>query len=285
MSKLNLIKKKLAAVTESSYYRNAFTLISGSVIAQAVILLMTPALSRLFTTEDFGLYASFLAVTGMLSIIASLRYELAILLPKKEDDALYAFFLASFLTVFFLIPLGIILHNLTKASSYLANRIKAYKWLSISRVFGGISTGAISIFLGWQGFTVLGLIIAKTIGWIIELSISFFPAKDKVLGIIPSFSVKRVKSLAKKYQNFPKYSTPEGFLNTAFKQMPVLLLIAWFSLDIAGAYSMAFMLLSKPLGMVSSAFGQIFFQEAAALEGKDQRLVQKLFQHNRKLYQ
>ena len=310
MSNLEQIKKSIQKITQSTYYRNAFTLISGSAIAQAVILLMTPILTRLFSTEDFGLYTAFLAVVGMLGILASLRYELAILLPKKEEDAFHIFGLATLTTllfsailwfilpwlnspdwlldklniaqpsVLFLVPLGIILYNTTKASSYIANRIKAYKWLSLSRVLGGISTGLISLLLGWQGFTVLGLIFAKTIGWTIEFGVALFPAKEKFKAFAPTFKFTNFKTLAIKYQNFPKYSTPEGFLNVGFKQIPILLLTAWFSLEMAGTFGMAFMLLSRPLGMISGAFGQIFFQKAASLEGKDKKIVQKLFRDN-----
>ena len=304
------VKKYISSIIESNYYRNAFTLISGSAVAQAVLLLMLPILTRLFTPDDFGLYASFLAVTGILSILASLRYELAILLPEKEVDGLRVFMLASLFSlffscvlllfipwlsqwnwlkslvdvddtiVFFLLPLGIVLYNLTKTSSYLANRIKAYKWLSYSRVSGGITTGVASIVFGLFGFVGLGLLFGKIIGWIVEVFVALFPARHKIRAVIPQTSLENLKVLAVKYRNFPKFSTPEGLLNVGFKQMPILLLTAWFSMELAGIYSLAFALLSKPMGMVSSAFGQIFFQEAASMDKENKGAVQKLFINN-----
>ncbi len=306
------IKQTVSRLIKSNYYRNAFTLISGSVIAQAFLLVITPILSRVFTPEDFGLYASFLAVTGILSIVATFRYELAILLPEKNKEAGQIFLLASLISliigcitllivpmvkdmpwvqeltkidssiIFFLVPAGIILYDLTKTSSYLANRNKHYKWLSYGRISGSFTTGGLGIVLGLFGWSAAGLVVGKVIGWIAESLVFLFPSRKAIAKVIPETRWVNLKALAVRYRNFPKYSTPEGLLNTGFKQMPILLLTAWFSIDMAGFYSVAFMLLSKPLGMVSAAFGQVFFQQGASLDREDQGSLRKLFKDNLK---
>ncbi len=258
------------------------------------------------------MYGSFLAVTGILSIVATFRYELAILLPEKGKDALKVFLLATIISfifcllalfivplinnspniqaltkidsgyIFFLIPAGIFLYDLTKTTSYLANRKKQYKWLSYGRIAGSFTTGGLGIVFGLIGWSATGLIIGKVIGWLMESLVFLFPSWKSVKNIIPETKRQELKSLAGRYRNFPKYSTPEGLLNTGFKQIPILLLTAWFSMDMAGFYSMAFMLLSKPLGMVSAAFGQVFFQQGAALDREHQGSLKKLFKDNLK---
>ena len=309
---LKNIKQTTSRLLKSNYYRNAFTLISGSVIAQLFLFGITPVLSRIFTPEDFGLYASFLAVVGILSILATFRYELAILLPEKSREAMHVFILATIISVIFslfiflfvlliknfewirevtkinstviliFIPLGIFLYDLTKTSSYLANRNKNYNWLSYGRIFGSVVTGVLSVLFGGLGWAATGLVFAKIIGWVAEAMAFLFPSRKSMLKAIPETNLKHLKTIAARYRNFPKYSTPEGLLNTGFKQMPILLLTAWFSIEMAGFYSLAFMLLSKPLGMVSAAFGQVFFQQGAALEKSDQSALRKLFKNNLK---
>lgn len=306
------IKQSILRLFQSDYYKNAFTLISGSVISQVFLVAITPFLGRIFTPEDFGLYTAFLAVVGILSIIGTLRYELAILLPEKQKEAVSLFYLSTIIalvfslfivllvpflseneivrsltkidstTIFYLIPIGIFLYDLTKSASYLANRNKHYNWLSYGRISGSVSTGILSIIFGLVGWAASGLVISKIIGWVLESFVFLFPALRQLISDFKKITSSQLKKLAIRYQNFPKYSTPEGLLNTGFKQMPVLLLTAWFSLEMAGHYGMAFLLLSKPLGMVSAAFGQVFFQKGASMDRSDQFALRKLFRDNLK---
>lgn len=43
----------------------------------------------MYTPEDFGIFALFTTITIIISSISTGRYELAIMLPKKNIDALY----------------------------------------------------------------------------------------------------------------------------------------------------------------------------------------------------
>src|SRR5690606_10440995 len=56
-------------------------------IAQAIPIAVSPILTRLYSPEDFGIYALFLAIMAVVSSIASGRYELAIVLPSDDEDA------------------------------------------------------------------------------------------------------------------------------------------------------------------------------------------------------
>ena len=59
----------------------------GTAIAQGINILSTPILSRMYSPEDFGIAAVFVSLIFLLSVVASLRYELAIPLPKTERHA------------------------------------------------------------------------------------------------------------------------------------------------------------------------------------------------------
>ena len=71
----------------SEFFRNALTLISGTTIAQFVAILLTPILSRIYSTEDFGELSLFMSITGILSVVSTMRYEMAVILPEKDEDA------------------------------------------------------------------------------------------------------------------------------------------------------------------------------------------------------
>jgi O-antigen/teichoic acid export membrane protein len=76
---------------KSEFSRNVMTLLTGSAIAQFIPLLLTPILSRLFSPEEFGLFAFIISIISLFSAIATGRYELAILLPKEDKKAINVF--------------------------------------------------------------------------------------------------------------------------------------------------------------------------------------------------
>ena len=71
----------------ATFADNVLTLAGGTTLALGVTVLASPITSRLFGPEAFGLAALFRSGAAMLAAIACLRYEMAIVLPKKDEDA------------------------------------------------------------------------------------------------------------------------------------------------------------------------------------------------------
>ena len=69
------------------FNRNVATLVTGTGLAQLIPLAVTPVLSRLYPPEQFGVLALFISVVSSLSVLATGRYEFAIMLPRKDVDA------------------------------------------------------------------------------------------------------------------------------------------------------------------------------------------------------
>ena len=76
LNKLNTSNKKIAL------------LVGGTSIAQLITIFLTPVLSRIYTPEDFGVFALFFSATGIISIMIGGRYEVAIMQPKKDHEAI-----------------------------------------------------------------------------------------------------------------------------------------------------------------------------------------------------
>jgi len=75
-------------VNSSPFLRHVLTLVSGTVVAQAVVFIMTMVLARIFSTEDFGQFARYTSIVSIIVAVAALRYDMTIMLPKKEAWAL-----------------------------------------------------------------------------------------------------------------------------------------------------------------------------------------------------
>ncbi|HEY9742960.1 MAG TPA: hypothetical protein V6C90_20940, partial [Coleofasciculaceae cyanobacterium] len=74
-------------LTGKSFTANVLTLTTGTAVAQAITIVATPILVRIYTPKDFGLLAVLTTITGTVSIVASWRYETAIVLPDNDEDA------------------------------------------------------------------------------------------------------------------------------------------------------------------------------------------------------
>ena len=88
----------------TSFAANVSKLITGSVLAQGLGVLVAPIVARLFAPEAFGVAALFASITGTIGVVACLRYELSIMLPKSDEEAANLFGLSLF---FVLIITGI----------------------------------------------------------------------------------------------------------------------------------------------------------------------------------
>ena len=84
---------------QTDFLRNVLTLLSGTVLAQAIPIILSPVLSRIYTPEEFGIFAIFSSFAAAFAAIATFRYELAIMLPEKESSAVNLLRLSFIITV------------------------------------------------------------------------------------------------------------------------------------------------------------------------------------------
>ena len=72
---------------KGSFVRGVATILSGTVLAQLITVLTTPLFTRLFTPRDFGVLGLINSVAAVIIQIAAMRYDMAIVLPKKDRQA------------------------------------------------------------------------------------------------------------------------------------------------------------------------------------------------------
>ena len=87
---------------KSEFRKNAITLTFGTSIAQVFPIIFYPVLSRIFNPEDFGLLASLTSITGILAVLATAKYDQAILVTESKKEAANIVGLVLFQSLFFL---------------------------------------------------------------------------------------------------------------------------------------------------------------------------------------
>jgi O-antigen/teichoic acid export membrane protein len=277
----------------SSFARQIITVAGGTVIAQAIPVLASPLLTRLYAPAEFGSLALYLSLVAVGAIAATGRYELAILLPadQKEARALTQLTLsvsAAATVLFFavavcvylgwivvpawrplgatilLVPIGILLTACYQTLGYWLNRHTRYKVLASSRI--AQSAGMLGTQLGAGAANPIGatLIFGHLVGQITGIVTQVWRGMQSAelrLGPVDRSGVRRA---AVSYARYPKYLVVGHVANALSSQLPVLLLAALFSPAVAGLYALAERVLVLPSSVIGSAIGDVYRQRAAA---------------------
>ncbi len=276
-----------------SFIRNVVTLMTGTTFAQALMILVAPILTRLYSPEDFGIYALYTSILGIIAVVSCWRYELAIVLPEKDEDAanllvlsicicfgmavltliLVALFRNPLATLFgapelapwlWFMPLSLIAAGLFQAFNYWSTRRRQFRRLAIRQITQSTITAATQLGAGvtmnpGPAGLISGSIIGQTVA---TLRLAYATFKEESSTIRQS-SLNSIKREARKYRKFPQYSLPTGLLNTASQQMPGILIPLFFSATVLGHYYLAQRVFSAPMGVIGQAYTQAVYPRMA----------------------
>lgn len=267
---------------------------TGTGLAQAIPIAISPILTRLYAPEDFGIFAMFMAVSSIASVLVTGRYELAIMLPKSDRDAFHIVVLAvglSFLISAMLLllvvvfnsqmtsllgtpeisnwlywgPVSTLLMGIYTSMNYWSNRKSQYRRLAISRVVQTTSSSIPQLAAGFVKSGPLGLVGGQVVGQLLAASVmaSLIYREDKTR--IKKIHLNRLLVLAKKYINYPKFMIAGQLMNTISSSFPLFLLSILFSPAIAGFYSLSQRVLIAPIALIGGAVGDVYRSDASRI--------------------
>ncbi len=292
----------------SDFIKNVFTIFTGNVIAQAIPFLVEPIIARIYSPSDFAVLSVYLSVANLFSIIATGRYELAIMLPKEDRKSinliavsiiislvisclsllLMAIFNSQICTILnnedvssylYLVPLSVLSVAWYQIFSYWNSRKKRFKNVAYSKTAQSTVYAGSSIGLGYAGFTSSGLITSQIGGQffaIIPLLRSFLKNDRKQL---KSATVSEMKEVSYEYRNFPLINSLHAFCDVLRQSGEVFLLSYFYVKEKVGLHSRTLRLLFAPSAIIGTAIGQVFYQKASVCyqeKGDLQKLVKKV---------
>lgn len=297
---LEKINQKLA--NQGGFLKSVGILVSGTALAQLISVIALPFLTRIYSPSEFSVFAVYFSILSILSVASCLRFEIAIPIPKKDENALCLFFLALFsnfiitflicISIYFfdieiikllnqerlapylwLIPVGVFFIGLYNLFQYWATRKKQFSVIAKTRVIQSIGGVSVQIVLGLLGFGILGLIVGQIISYSAGTIRLFFSFLKEIKYLKSRITVKRISVNLRKYDKFPKYSTFDALANTAGIQLPIII-IAALSLGAEAAYLMlAMQVLGIPMKFIGGAISQVYLAHAPeALEQGNIRL-------------
>lgn len=273
----------------SSYKKNILILVGGRVIAQAIPVLLTPLLTRIYSPGDFGVFAVYASIISFIAMISNGRYCLAIILPKEREDAQKLVSLSTILTLstttifliflvfwgkhffsilnveelnkyIFLIILNIGFVGLYESLFYYGLREKKYKILALNAIVQSIFVIVARLLLGYFGYTGIGLLFSYLFGYIISYILLLLRLETPYRVKIKKSDIKR---LFKRYINFPKFSLLGDSLNVLSSSAPNIFLNKGFGSIATGYFNISEKVLGAPIWFVTSSVGDVFKQEAS----------------------
>jgi len=294
----------------SSFATDVFKLVTGTTFAQAIAVLASPVLTRLYGPEAFGFFALFTSITSIIGVIACMRYELAIMLPKADEkaanllglcllcvaavsgltvpalyfggDALLSLLRAPGLAPYLLlVPPFVFASGVFLALNYWNSRTKHFGRLSAARVTSSLATTGTQIGAGLAGYATGGSLIgASLVGSSVSTAVLGGQIwRDDHALLRRSISWSGMVEGLKRYKNFPLIDSSSALLNAASWQMPAFLLAAFFSPAVVGYYALGFRVLQFPMSLIGGSIAQVFFQRAseARSDGTLPNFVESVF--------
>jgi O-antigen/teichoic acid export membrane protein len=291
---------------KNDFFKNIFTLITGNSIAQLIGLIAIPVLSRMYTPEEFGEVALFISIINVIAIAANFRYDMAVVPPKRNGQAFHLLVGSIVIAVFFtillfiivaifkekltsffdhdvfnkiiwLLPLLIFLLASHKSLQFWFNRKREYKTIAMNRVV--LSSTQTGIKLARFAFTngYWGLVIGTLIGQIIAWALYVFRVIKTDLWRFKYFSFKTLIKSFKEYSNFPKYLMPMGILNSFSVNILIFSLSAIASSSVVGYYERAWRVINMPFSLLSTSFGNVFYEQMAKTSNPQRLYVSSYF--------
>jgi O-antigen/teichoic acid export membrane protein len=280
----------------SSFVSNVAKLSTGTLIAQAIGILVAPILSRLFAPEAFGLLGLFASISGILGALACLRYELAIMLPKEDKNAanlfagalIFSALISCFCSLIlwmagshilnlfnaeqlrayiWYIPLMVFLIGTFSAANYWNSRTQHFGRLAFVRIINSFANNFIRLTMGFGGYVGGGiLILAAFLAQLISnliLYVKIWVSDGKFF--TNHIRLKEIISLFYRYRRFPQYVVWSGILVDLSLKLPIFTIAYFFSAKELGYFVFVQTIVRVPFNLLGDSISKVFFQKAASI--------------------
>ncbi len=278
-------------------------LASAAAISQAIPLLMAPLLTRQFGPEALGHWALFAALAANLATVANLRYEYAVLLPRRVGEAALLLELSLWVAAVMgllalaislallmgapvpggrraglsalrpaLLALGpvVALAGFQQAMTLWANRQGRFGLIGQARVLqqGGLAVAqGLAMLAGWT--TAAALVLAQLLSavlaplWLQATGLRLRWRRPRTL-IAGRRHVRHLRRVAEAQRQFPLINSPHAFVNALQETVVLAFITAWAGAAVAGYYAMMVRLVKAPASLIGGALSEVLLSTLAS---------------------
>jgi len=295
----------LKKIFSSAFIRNVSVLVTGTVIAQVISIMIQPVLRRYFDPEAFGAFDIYYKILGFICLFLPLSYDYAIVLPKRKISSvnvaysvmflsLVLFLISEILVIIFhenlvhllryptkygyalyLVPLSALFFAFSTTISYLLIREKKFSAISLSKIGRRGMEGVIQVGIGLTGNSVglfLGDLFGNIANTIISLRLYNFDNADYKKNISFSLFIK----VLKKYFYITKINFIPNLLNTIAISSITFIVLFRFDVKIVGYLELTQKILIVPTALVGMAVSQVILETVSSAFQQNLSFMRKI---------
>lgn len=279
-----------------SFRKAVGTMVFGNATAQMIGAAGSVILARLYSPADFGVFASILAVATIIGNVASLRYDLSVLMAGTPASARFAATLAlgiaglsvtiaalvmmaasafglleiRFVFSIVLIASGIAIINVSRFTQSRNRRFRRQALIGLARPIGFLLFG---VFFHYSPISANGLVDASSLSLFV-VGVGLLLLEYRRYPWRRLMTKKRaVKLWIKKHHELPIYAAPAVFMNTAAVATQTVLLLWLFGPVLAGLFAMTTRTVDMPTTVISGAVNVVYQREVAERKNNQQRIL------------
>ena len=280
-------------IEKGSIWKDIFQMSTGTIIAQAINVLIQPILTRIVSPDALGVYTYVISLATMIIPIASLKLDMLIVSEEDDNSAqqltdvcIVICLLISFLytlvisvgyiipsnnvfnrygPIIFFVPLIVLTNGIRFMFISYNNRYREYKLIASIGVVREGGKGIIQILAGMFRFgafgQVLGYAVAPVLGLDIQTRGYRKRLKDRHFLTLEQF--KNV--LTKKGRDQILYLVPAQFVNSFSHALVIMSISALYSASSLGYYSAGTRLLEIPLVFITANVSKVCYRQISSL--------------------
>ncbi|WP_068637833.1 oligosaccharide flippase family protein [Thauera butanivorans] len=274
--------------------KSVATMAGGTALAQAITILFTPIITRLFPPEAYGALGTFSSLITILVPLVALSYPMAIVLSRDDSEAVSLTQLSGLIALLFAaVTLFLALMFEGELLDYMG--MENFTGLPYLFAFAVLFSGLAQVFRSWllreKDFSSLARmeVINSLFNNVSKSALGFFfPLAAALIGIyafgqavqtlLYTLGLKARRGLAalgtfdalanapvvaRKFSDFALYRAPQGFINAISQSLPILVLGFAFDQAVVGYYALAKSILSAPLTLVGKSVSDVFYPRLA----------------------
>lgn len=290
---LSVLPTRIRALVPRGRFARRLAMLSSSFAAgQVLIVASMPILTRLNSPEDFGAYAVFTSLVGILGNVVCLRFEYGVPVGRNEKESARLMQLSilccvgfSALTVpavylgggwlarvsdipelaqlLWLLPLSVIGLGSSQALSFWSVLRGTFRLNALSRVGQSLAQALFQVGFGLAGIGATGLILGYGLAYFVRLvhfGVLLSPHDRALLTRAP----RGLWRTARRNWQYPAYSAPAALMEASSQLLPPLILAVLFGPAVAGWYGLGQRLLGLPVRLLAQAASQVYMAEATA---------------------
>lgn len=265
------------------YWKSVATLTTGTLASQTIGIASMLAVTQLYAPAEFGAYALFFAYAGLLSLVATAKYDAAVFMARNSTEAgdlamlsivlsliagavvlllspLLDFLVASVTerpTLFLvMLALATAIGGVMTAITAWAMQLKAFAVVTQGRMAQSIVTAVLAIGLGFAGWDAIGLIVALVAGQVVICGIIGW--RLSLLSQARRFTWRNVKTRARRNARFPQYLLLGEGLNYFGNNALVFVTPSLFGAVALGQFNLGQRVAAIPINSIGNSMGSVF---------------------------